>query len=385
MKKTLAPLPFLLIFIFGQLHAQSIHYNLGWSVTYTYGKINNQTSFHPNEYTNLTTSPGFSANWPTFSNNTNLSFVENLLRLGVISFGLEYRHNNRWSILTGAEIGGRKVLYREYATEPGSKEVQEKNLANSVNRSFLVASIPILIKYKLYEKKLSYSLLTGIYLNESFSSSFASPFYTTPNGYLFYPTLSAGIRISVPKLTNFSIDCSYQQGLSEASSDKLTLYSAKAYSLPSNEYTANSFGSHFRIGIQYALRKNNKTLKQTQLPDFVPIENRTKGHVFKIDCLSDSFQICFEDVKTVDSDSIRVVFNNSTHYNEIELKDSAQCLTFDIHNQLVNTIDVFAINEGKIKPNTMTIRYTDKNNKRRALVVNNSMYKFIRIKVLYLK
>ena len=172
------------------MHAQSIYYNVGWSVTYTYGKINNQTSFHPNDYTNLSTSPGFSANWPIFDNKTNLSFVENLLRLGVISFGLEYRYNNRWSILTGAEIGGRKVLYREYATEPGSKEVQEKNLANSVNRSFLVASIPILIKYKLYEKKLSYSLLTGIYLNESFSSPFASPFYTTPNGYLFYTTLS---------------------------------------------------------------------------------------------------------------------------------------------------------------------------------------------------
>lgn len=386
MKKVLKPYSFFLVLLLchGRSDAQTWRYSFGWSLTYSYGKIENQREIYPNDYSFVKAEPGLSADWPVNKTTTGFSAFENILRLGVYSAGLERKLNNRWSVLSGIEIGGRVMSYTEYAKRPGNK-VSEENLANQARRSFLVCSVPLLVQYKLYANKIACSLLGGVYLNESFSSAKTTPFYSTPNGYFFYPSLSFGFKVGSAKNKGLAFECAYQQGLSNAIEDQVMVRSAAFANQQPQQFTATSAGSHLRVGLSYSIPFRQAKTTRAKSSGFVPYKERGIGRRLRIKTYSGNFRICFKDNETVDNDSIRVVFNKSTGEHILELTDTLQCLDFNVQDRLTNTIDVYAINEGRIKPNTMEIRYTDHRNKKRILVVNNPMDKYLRIKVIYLK
>lgn len=369
-----------------RLHGQTWKYSFGWSVNYTYGKIDGQKVLYPNAYSMLKAEAGLSAKWPLSPNTTGYSTLSNVLRLGVFTLGVERRLNNRWTVISGVEFGGRLVNYTEYAQDGRGEGDSEEDLANIARRSFVVCSVPLLMKYKLYANKVDYSLMGGVFLNEAFSKGEVTPFYTTRQSMLFYPSLSVGFRICSVKSKGFALDCSYQYGLSEAISDQITVLSSAAANQPVKYVSATSNGSHFRLGVSYVFSvDHSKQKRRSATHSFIPFAERSVGKVVRIKTVSDTFQVCFEDNKTADADSIRIVLNQSDEPVMLELQDTAQCIDFDVHSRLTNTIDIYAINEGRIKPNTMLLRYVDHKNRRKVLLLNNGMEKYIRLKVIYLK
>lgn len=377
---------FMLLGLLPYSKAQTWSWRLGWSLSYTWGKIDGERQLNPNDYSMLKTTPGWSTGWSLDRNETGLSLFGNIMRLGIYSAGIERRLNNRWTLISGLEAGGRMVNYMEYAQNGRSGGDSEKDLANMVKRSFLVCSVPLLVKYKLYEKKIDYSLVGGLYLNEAFSSRKVTPFYITQDAYLFYPSLSIGFRMKAARKNGLAFECAYQQGFSKAIDDQILVRSSIVVLRNPDQVNATSLGSHLRVGLSYGLDLNPfERKKKASSSAFIPYQERGKGKVITIETLSDTFQVCFQDIQTVDTDSIRVVFNSSADDNLIGLLATPQCLSFDVRHQLTNTIDIYAVNEGLVKPNTMSVTYRDKKNRKKVLVLNNTMEQFIRIKVIYLK
>ena len=358
------PFPLILLFFFLFSSENSFSQNehrlklsFGYGTAYTLATVNGQRAFRPHRESELAAEGGWSQQWPLQSGETKLKSWENFLYNSQFSFGVEKSISNRFSLASGLEIGGRYFTVTEYRTRDGRGvgPVVEEYYANRMTRAYLVSSLPLLLKTSLNgQGKLQFLGITGFALNYAHSVGKTTVFYESKSISTFFPTLHLGLEIRERYFNRLSLDLGWQAGFSNILQDEVVLYSGLNTGSNVQRFQVESRGSHLRAGLHFYFNSPGGKKALPVSPGVLPIP--PVGKTIQVSLQSGPFELCIVDDQTIDDDSVKVLHDKQVLVEAMRLTKSEQCYTLNLDSTAEESeILIIALNDGRIKPNTMRI------------------------------
>jgi len=334
-----------------------LKWNIGYGTAYSYATVNTYRSFRPNRASALAAEGRWSQQWSMNTEETKLKSWENFLYNSQLYFGVEKQINKRLTLASGLEIGGRSFMLTEYLTQDGRDlgPIIETYYANRMVRSYLVTSMPILLKTSLNQKgKLQVIALSGLVFNYAHSLEKNTTFYKSKELSHYYPTLHLGMEFRERHFNRVSIDIGWQMGFSDILQDEVEIYTGIKTGNGIQRYEVESKGSHVRAGIRFYFNAPSikKALPKVVLPQGIP----PIGKSIDIALKSGPFELCIMDDQTLDDDSVKIMQDDKVLVEAIGLLKSEQCFELQLDSTSGATeIRIIALNDGRIKPNTMRV------------------------------
>ncbi len=319
----------------------------------------------------------WSTSWPLSSESTGVSFVENLTRKFTFSINIERILNQDFSLSSGLEIGGRHFTITESID-------RNPNISLVSRRGYQVIGLPLLVIHNTRINDFLYLRKTFGLVGNISNSVAKSGYYEVNNKHSFYPTLAFGLETTFKNSKGYllAFEVMWQQGFYNILDDHITpispLYpiSTSSSSTVSNldNYSVQSNGSHLRLGLKFYLKSfnPNHTDKSTRIPNpLIELKKRDLGKIEEIKVDTNIVRICVKDFQTIDGDIISVEWNDSLILDKENLTDELSCIEVNLKQGFPNYLVVHAINEGRIKPNTVQVTIYSGKKKKQVFVTSD--------------
>jgi hypothetical protein len=280
--------------------------------------------------------------------NPKRSVIQNLARKFTWGVLIEKNTSENNSINAGFEIGAR-----------GYKMKSERSVSSLI--SYRNLAVPIYFShYKWLGQFWTLKFNYGGSLNYSFSIPESTNIVEIKRYPIFYPLLGGGTEMAyMGKEGRLSFEAAYYQGWQNILNHTYIGVDNRS------GQRVYATGSHLRLTLKYNFKRLREKEKKPAAPGEAPEE--IPGYFFdgrllkapqKFDVKNETIRLCFRDDRTVDGDSVVVLWNDKVVASGLALKKKPECidLRLDTGN---NVLVVHAINEGRIKPNTYQIKILD--------------------------
>jgi hypothetical protein len=289
---------------------------------------------------------------------------------------IEKKLRGNWFLSTGFEVGGRFFSVERIGVKKGRID----NWGPLVYRSYRNFSIPFSAAYNFkINNRFSVKPNAGFSINmpESFNSEtfprlyFVSAFSPI---YLMF-TIGTEINYNFKNGNSIALSAIYSQGFTNIINDYLRdtraindsiwdisiggdsvrLRFDKFYN---NKVVVASNGTNFSLGIKYYfLPFGSSKIKSNNKIDFSKIDftNRQLNNTIAIKLDTNFVKVCVWDDQRIDGDSVSVEYKDSLIFDNIRLEKTPKCAWIKIEHNQSNYMMVHAINEGKVKPNTVKL------------------------------
>lgn len=342
-------------------HCQKYKIQFGLNNSYSYGYFYSGSKLetgNPNiEISNFRTISIDNKSSLEWSNEfAGLGFFESLGRKYHINIGLEYFINKNTTVAIGYELGSRN-----FSVNGDDRIIAFRNIRTH--------SIPIILSNynRLYKE---------IYLKKNIGFSGNLPISKNQKGYpvntyetkAFSPiyvllNIGADIEYRFNNQNSVSFGISYNQGFTNIIKDRINydvrFNDTQKLGLGSSSVFSN--GSHWLFGVKYA-RSFLPEKKKTKVPLTSPKVTYSKRAIstpteYRVG--SSLINICVVDEQTIDGDSVSIEYKDSIVMQDIRLSKSKHCIQLKVETNQPNYLIIHALNEGRIKPNTVTVIIDD--------------------------
>jgi len=319
--------------------------------------------------------------WPDAAST---SFLTDIGRRYSLELSIERKINKNLYLSTGFEVGGRFFsVESKYFYQIGDNKDNYKPM---IYRSYRNFSIPVSAAYNLkLNKRFSVKPNAGFSINmpESFTQVIFPGIYFVKAFSPIYLMLTIGAEINYnfKKGNAIALTAIYSQGFTNIINDYLPDRRAindsiwdvsvggdsvkvridKSYD---NKVVVASNGSNFSVGIKYYfLPFGSNANKLNNKIDFSKVDFTTRQLNSTIDMKLDTnyIKVCVWDDQRIDGDSVTVEYKDSLILNNVRLEKTPQCAWIKIEPNQSNYLLIHALNEGRIKPNTIKLMVYNKN------------------------
>jgi hypothetical protein len=374
MIQKLFSLAFLLLSLQGRLPAQYRFYG-GVSASYSYGSFSsgNTLDLPPNismewDHTYITEAK-LSLDW---QRSPEVSFLTNLGREYHISLGIERSLSDNFALSCGLELGGRSFAIRDADRLFGTDAIV-------VFRNFRVYSLPVQF---IHRTKLGRSFFlresAGFSLNIPETYSQKSQLYETRAYSPLYALAILGMELGYTLGNGHEVSAtiSYNQGFVNVIDDEIS------YDIRYNDTQKTGWGrskvlsngTYLSFGIRYCLNSfgiKPATGKKSQAGTaLVPPDLRLRPVGKPADLKVDTpvVRVCVWDDQRIDGDSVSIEYKDSIIMGNIRLDRNRKCVNITAVKGQPNYLVIHALNEGRVKPNTVQVAVFDKSGERSLLV-----------------
>jgi hypothetical protein len=311
--------------------------------------------------------------WPEAASN---SFLTDIGRRFSLELSIERKINKNLYLATGFEVGGR-FFSVESKTFSSYYNTTDRSFSPLIYRSYRNFSIPVSAAYNVkINNRFSLKPNAGFSINmpESFTQT------TFPNIYFvkafspFYLMLTIGTEINynLKKGNGIALTAIYSQGFTNIIKDYLTdqrtikdsfwdaqngVYE-RLDKTWDNKVVVASNGTNFSLGIKYYfLPFGSGTNKLNNKIDFTKIDFTTRQLNNTIDIKLDTnyIKVCVWDDQRIDGDSVALEYKDSLILNNVRLDKTPKCAWIKIEPHQSNYLLIHALNEGRVKPNTVKL------------------------------
>jgi len=330
-----------------------------------------------------------SLDWPVAAST---SFLTDIGRRYSIELTIEKKLKNNFYLATGFEVGGRffSVGSKLYTT---FYNTSDRGISPLIYRSYRNFSIPFSAAYQLkINNRFSIKPNAGFSINmpESFTQE------TIPRAYFvteFSPiylmlTIGTEINYTFKKGNAIALTAIYSQGFTNIIKDYLTDQRSindsiwdvsvggdsvkvrfdKSYV---NKVVVASNGTNFSLGIKYYFLPFGSTkTKIDNKIDFTKIDfsKRVLNKPMEIMVDTNYLKLCLWDDQRIDGDSVAIEYKDSIIYNNIRLDATKKCIWIKVEKEQPNYLIVHALNEGRVKPNTVRLSIQSKEQEMPVLI-----------------
>lgn len=317
--------------------------------------------------------------WP---DGVGTSFLTDIGRKFAMELGLEKQINKRISITAGLEVGARYFSVHQLYYLNGVYDNFEMPL---VNRSFRNFSMPFGISYnqRLFNR-FSIKPNAGFSINmpESFSQKQMNDEYVVVAYSPIYFMLSIGTEINytLKNGNGIALTAIYSHGFSNIIKDYVGDQRSIKDSIKDtpdgpyyridhyyqNKVTVASNGSNFSLGIKYYFLPFGKSVveknKKTHIPSALDFNNRIINKASEIKVDTNYVKLCLWDDQRIDGDSVSLEYKDSIIFSNVRLDANKKCIWIKVEKNQPNYLIVHALNEGRVKPNTVSLVIYSRNN-----------------------
>jgi hypothetical protein len=303
------------------------------------------------------------------------SFLTDIGRKFAMELGIEKQINKRISISTGLEIGARYFSVNTLGYHNGMYDNFEMPL---VNRSYRNFSMPFSISYnqRLY-KRFSIKPNAGFSINmpESFSQKLLNDEFVVLAFSPVYFMLSIGTEVNYTLKNGnaIALTATFNKGFSNIIKDYISDQRAlkdSIFDTPNNNYlridhyytnkvAVASNGSNFSLGIKYYFLPFGKSVieknKKTHIPSALDFNNRIINKASEIIVDTNYIKLCLWDDQRIDGDSVSLEYKDSIIFGNVRLDATKKCIWIRVEKNQPNYLIVHALNEGRVKPNTVSV------------------------------
>jgi len=327
-----------------------------------------------------------SLDWPEAAST---SFLTDIGRRYSMELTIEKKLKNNFYLASGFEVGGRFFSVKTIGVEPGYID----NWRPLVYRSYRNFSIPFSAFYQLkINNRFSIKPNVGFSINmpESFSQRLMNDYYVTTSFSPIYLMLTIGTEINYTfkKGNAIALTAIYSQGFTNIIKDYLTDFRSindsiwdvsvggdsvkvrfdKSYV---NKVVVASNGTNFSLGIKYYfLPFGSNEPKLDNKINFTKIDfsKRVLNKPTEIMVDTNYVKLCMWDDQRIDGDSVAIEYKDSIIYNNVRLDATKKCIWIKVEKGQPNYLIVHALNEGRVKPNTVRLTLQSKGNEVPLLV-----------------
>lgn len=310
--------------------------------------------------------------WPEAAST---SFLTDIGRRYSLELTIERKMNKNFYLSTGFEVGGRFFsVETKYFNQINDNNETYKPM---IYRSFRNFSIPVSAAYNLnLNKRFSIKPNAGFSINmpESFTQETWPGIYFVKAFSPIYLMLTLGTEINYnfKKGNGIALTATYSQGFTNIINDYLpdtrsikdSVWNPqngtyeRTDKFYNNKVKIASNGSNFSIGIKYYfLPFGTNTNKLNNKIDFKKIDFSSRQLNNTIDMKLDTnyIKVCVWDDQRIDGDSVTIEYKDSLILNNIRLEKTPQCTWIKVAPHQSNYLLIHALNEGRIKPNTVKL------------------------------
>lgn len=282
-----------------------------------------------------------------------LSFVQNIGRSLHFKFGIQSFLNKRISVTTALELGGRTFALYE-------------NSVMVVYRSYRNYSLPMLCNYSRQINNDHYiTVFGGVSLNIPTSSSAGTPFYRTKAFSPIYPLAVLGVEWErrLKRGSGIAINLGYNLGFFNIINDEIDYFFKYKSTGQSGRGISKVMtnGTHFNAGVRFYYQKSKPKASKIKTHEQVGI-SYSKRQIEKMNLITvdtNIIKVCLWDDQRIDGDSISIEYKDSVVIENISLIKSKKCIELKLEKNQPNYLIIHAVNEGRIKPNTIKVSIKD--------------------------
>lgn len=318
--------------------------------------------------------------WPEAASS---SFLTDIGRRYSLELSIERKMSKNFYLSTGFEVGGRFFsVESKYFYQTNDNNDSYKPMMYRSYRNF---SIPVSAAYNLkLNNRFSFKPNAGFSINmpESFTQEIFPGIYFVKafSPIYFMLTIGAEINYNFKKGNAIALTATYSQGFTNIINDYLPDQRAindsiwdvsvggdsvkvrqdKSYD---NKVVVASNGTNFSVGIKYYfLPFSSNANKLNNKIDFSKIDFTKRQLNSTIDMKLDTnyIKVCVWDDQRIDGDSVAVEYKDSLILNNVRLEKTPQCAWIKIEPNQSNFLLIHALNEGRIKPNTIKLMVYNK-------------------------
>ncbi len=308
------------------------------------------------------TIPQNTLNW---TEDVSSGFLTDIGRRYSLEFILEKKIKNNFFISTGFELGGR-FFSIEKKTLTVFKSGEGNSFLPFVYRSYRNFSIPFSAAYNLkINNRFSIKPNVGFSINtpESFSQGewYDSYFVTSFSPIYFMLTIGTEINYNLKKGNAIALTAIYSQGFTNIIKDFIRderTVNDKSYV---NNVAVASNGTNLSLGIKYYFLPFGSTKTDNKI-DFTKIDfsKRVLNKPTEIMVDTNYIKLCMWDDQRIDGDSVAIEYKDSIIYNNVRLDATKKCIWIKVEKGQPNYLIVHALNEGRVKPNTVRLTLQSK-------------------------
>jgi len=333
----------------------------------------------PNSYKGFKIRDENTFDWPYAAND---GFFNNIGRRFAIELSIERNLGHNLFLSTGFEIGARYFSVLE-KTFRNNSEINDETYTQIIGRNYRNFSVPLTLAYNLkLNNRFSIKPLTGFSVNMPESFNFDDPgrkyFIKGFSPIYFMVVLGSEINYTFKKGNAIAINATYSIGFQNIIKDQFTdqrELKSKVYDIGQNTYydysynftTINSIysnGTNLSLGIKYyflPFGKGNNAKPNTKInTEKVNYNNRILNNSTTIKVDTNYVKFCAWDDQQIDGDSIAFEYKDSIIYNNIKLDGTKKCFWVKIEKNQPNYLVIHALNEGRVKPNSVKLAIYNK-------------------------
>ena len=327
-----------------------------------------------------------SLDWPEAAST---SFLTDIGRRYSMELTIEKKLKNNFYIATGFEVGGR-FFSVENKLNSAFYNTSGSNFSPLIYRSYRNFSIPFSAAYQLkINNRVSVRPNAGFSFNmpESFTQEVfpRSYFVASFSPIYFMLTIGTEINYTFKKGNAVALSAIYSQGFTNIIKDYLTDQRTikdsfwdvgdSAYQRLDktweNKVVVASNGTNFSLGIKYYFLPFGSTkTKIDNKIDFTKIDfsKRVLNKPTEIMVDTNYIKLCMWDDQRIDGDSVAIEYKDSIIYNNIRLDATKKCIWIKVEKEQPNYLIVHALNEGRVKPNTVRLSIQSKEQEMPVLI-----------------
>jgi hypothetical protein len=311
-----------------------------------------------------------SLDWPDAAST---SFLTDIGRRYSMELTIEKKLKNNFYLATGFEVGGRFFSVEKIGVEPGYND----SWSPLIYRSYRNFSVPFSAAYNLkINQRFSLKPNIGFSINmpESFTQeTFPRAYFVTEFSPIYFMlTIGTEINYTLKKGNAIALTANYSQGFTNIIKDYLTdrrwikdsvwdnqngvfIRTDKSYD---NKVIVASNGTNFSLGIKYYFLPFGSN--KPKIDNKIDFSKRFLNKPLEIMVDTNYIKLCMWDDQRIDGDSVAIEYKDSIIYNNIKLNATKKCIWIKVEKGQPNYLMVHALNEGRVKPNTVRLSIQSK-------------------------
>jgi|DEB19_MinimDraft_2_1074335.scaffolds.fasta_scaffold05191_2 hypothetical protein len=324
-----------------------------------------------------------SMDWPETAST---SFLTDIGRRYSMELSIEKKISNKFFISTGFELGGRFFSVKYAYVYKNSNNISEDPF---IFRSYRNFSVPFSASYQLkINKRFSVKPNAGFSINmpESYSDrNFLGNYIIKSYSPLYFMlTVGTEINYNLKNGNAIALSAIYSQGFKNIIDDIIPttlIVKNKWFDTANNIYydgskdgtpiRVASNGTNFSLGIKYYFLPfgSNKPKLDTKI-NFTKIDfsKRLLNKPMEIIVDTNYIKLCMWDDQRIDGDSVAIEYKDSIIYNNVRLDATKKCIWIKVEKGQPNYLIVHALNEGRVKPNTVRLSILNKEQEMPVLI-----------------
>lgn len=303
------------------------------------------------------------------------SFLSDIGRGLALELGLEKQITKEFSISSGFEIGSRYFSINKINNKKGVSLDDETPF---IKRSIKNFSVPFTVSYNQTIKNIfSIKPNVGFSINmpESYSQKLWNDEYVAVSYSPIYFMFNIGTELNctLKNGNGIAIAASYSQGFSNIIKDYIadqrilrdSFFDSPngTYIITEHEYKnmvaiANN-GSNFSLGIKYYFLPFGKSVspkkKLENKPRLLDFNKRIINEASEVTVDTNYVKLCLWDDQRIDGDSVALEYKDSIIFSNVRLDANKKCIWIKVEKNQPNYLIVHALNEGRVKPNTVSL------------------------------